>query len=111
MSAPANSSVSNIERRDSAPPFGAPTLEQLTGLVFELASQLHIDRPHRIALEAALEDAGILKSGEPERAATRAEIRTRCAASLDRAMGGMMRVLTEDSDPRVPLRAQNEKNL
>jgi hypothetical protein len=92
------------------PPFGAPTLEQLTGLVFELASQLHIERAQRIALETALADAGVLAPDEPERAASQPNVRLRSAAALDRAMAGMMRVLTEDADPRTPLRAQTDKN-
>ena len=92
------------------PAVGAPTLEQLTALVFELASQLHAERVHRIALEAALEAAGVLAPGAAERAALEPDVRARALASLDRAMSGVMRVMTEDPDPRTPLRAPNEKN-
>ena len=88
------------------PPFGAPNLEQLTALVFELASQLNIERAQRIALEFALEDAGLLAPGAAESVAERAEVRARLARALDRAMRSTMRVLTEDDDPRRPLRAQ-----
>jgi hypothetical protein len=91
---------------DAEPPFGAPRLEQLTALVFEIASQLNIERAQRIALEFALEDAGLLSPGAAEAVAARAEVRARLASALDRAMHSTMRVLTEDDDPRRPLRAQ-----
>jgi hypothetical protein len=94
---------------DDLSPFGAPTLEQLTALVFELASQLHVERVHRIALEAALEDAGVLAAGAAERVADLPGVRERAAAGLDRSLAGVMRVLTEDVDPRRPLRAQSRR--
>lgn len=93
----------------AGPPFGAPNLEQLTALVFELASQLNIERAQRIALEFALEDAGLLTPGAAESVAARAEVRARLASALDRAMRSTMRVITEDNDPRRPLRAQEAK--
>lgn len=89
-----------------APPYGAPTLEQLTGLVFELASQLHGERSRRIALEAALEDSGVLPPGACERVAAEPQVRARSLAALDRAMAGLTRVMTEDADPRTPLRVR-----
>jgi len=94
----------------SSPPYGAPTLEQLTGLVFELASQLHVERARRIALEATLEDSGLLKFNAIDFVASKTEVRQRTTAALDRAMSGIMRVLTEDANPRTPLRAQAEKS-
>jgi len=94
---------------DDLSPFGAPTLEQLTALVFELASQLHVERVHRIALEAALEDAGVLAGGAAERVAGLPSVRDRAAAGLERSLSGVMRVLTEDADPRRPLRAQSRR--
>ena len=89
-----------------APPYGAPTLEQLTGLVFELASQLHGERTRRIVLEAALEGAGVLPQGACERVAEQPPVRARSLAALDCAMAALTRVMTEDADPRTPLRAQ-----
>jgi len=86
-------------------PFGTPTLEQLTGLVFELASQLHVERVHRIALEAALEAAGVLVPAAADGIAARADVHAKALTSLDRSMAGVMRVLTEHPDPRTPLRA------
>jgi hypothetical protein len=91
---------------EPAPPFGAPSLDQLTGLVFELASQLHAERVRRIALEAALEEAGVRAETACERLALQLEVRGRSVAALDRAMSGLMRVMTEDVDPRTPLRTR-----
>jgi len=88
------------------PPFGAPSLGQLTALVFELASQLHVERARRIALETALEEAGLLETGALDTAAGSAAVHARSAAALDRAMSGMMRVLAENDDPRRPLRGE-----
>lgn len=92
----------------SAPPlppsFGAPTLEQLAGLVFELASQLHVERVHRIALETALETAGLIAPSEIDRAAAGATGRARSAAALDRSLAGLTRTMTENPDRRSPLR-------
>lgn len=86
---------------------GAPTLEQLTALVFELASQLHAERVHRIALECALEAAGVLGADAAERIASEPHVREKALSGLDRAMAGVIRVITEDPDPRTPLRAQH----
>jgi hypothetical protein len=96
----------------SAPPpapsaIGAPTLEQLAALVFELASQLHAERVHRIALECALEAAGVIEADAADRNASEPHVRAKAQAALDHAMEGVMRVITEDPDPRTPLRAQH----
>jgi hypothetical protein len=88
------------------PPFGAPSLEQLTALVFELASQLHVERAQRIALQTALEEAGLLSPSALAAVGAGAAARARSAAALDRAIAGMMRVLTESDDPRRPLRPE-----
>ena len=87
-----------------APPMGAPSLDLLTGVVFELASQLHVERARRLALEAALEASGALAPGAVERAGGDPTQRARAAQALERAVAGLMRVLTEDADPRTPLR-------
>jgi len=87
--------------------FSAPTLEQLTGLVLELASQLHVERVQRITLEAALEEAGVLEAAKLSSPAVLATARARAAPVLERAMAGVVRVLTEDAGPKTPLRAQS----
>ena len=92
---------------DELSPYGAPDLEQLTALVFELASQLHVERIRRLALEVALESSGALPPGAAQGVAGDARLAARGSAELDQAMGGIMRVLTEGADPRSPLRAQS----
>jgi len=87
-------------------PFGTPDAERLTGLVFELASQLHVERARRIALEAVLQKAGLLSDAAIEEAGAAPDTRAATAAALDRAMFGLMRVLTESADPRAPLRKE-----
>ncbi|MFK7958599.1 MAG: hypothetical protein AB8B96_21080 [Lysobacterales bacterium] len=78
--------------------------ERLASLVIELASQLHVERAKRLALECALEDAGTLpkdwaKDWQPD---MRHE--ERCQQSLDSAMGRLMKIMSEDTNPRTPLR-------
>jgi hypothetical protein len=102
--------ASMIPKDGPTPPFGAPDLEQLTGLVFELASQLHIERVRRIALEVALEHAGVMPPDAAERIAASVKVTERSATALERAMGGIMRVLTEDDDPRTPLRGETHND-
>ncbi len=90
-------------------PFAAPSLEQLCAVVFELASQLHVERIRRLALEAALEGAGVMVPGAVDGVAGDAGFASRATAELDQAMGGIIRVLTEDADPRRPMRAQSRR--
>jgi len=78
--------------------------ERLAGLIFELASQLHIERAHRIALELQLERAGSLDADWQSALSADPEYRRRCGSALDVAMRKLMRVLAESSDPRAPLR-------
>ena len=92
---------------DGLSPYGAPPLEQLTALVFELASQLHVERVRRLALEVALERSGALAPDTFQNLAGDERLAGRAASELDKAMGGIMRVLTEGADPRSPLRAQS----
>lgn len=83
--------------------------ERLAGLVFDLASQLHIERAQRIALEIALVRAGVLDVQKIEGLASDAELRRRSAAELDQSMAKLMRVLTEHADERRPLRSADAK--
>jgi hypothetical protein len=84
--------------------FVSPDPERLAGLVFELASQLHIERTQRIALEIALGRSGALDAQVVEGLASDAELHRRSTAELDRSMEKLMRVLTEHADQRRPLR-------
>ena len=90
--------------------FGAPSPAQLAGVVLELASQLHAERVRRIALETALEAAGVLPADAPLTAEQRAIVRAKGGAALGRSMSGLMRVITEGADPRTPLRREGRSD-
>lgn len=86
--------------------FGTPDPTRLAALVFELASQLHVERAHRIALEQALLAAGVIT---PERL-RQAEGNARDATSqaLDRSVRALMQVMSESDNPRMPLRGTGD---
>jgi hypothetical protein len=86
-------------------PFGQGlAAESLAGLVFELASQLHVERTSRLALEAALVNAGVLTREAVDAVATDSAVRERMRAALEDSMRKLMQVITEGADPRFPLR-------
>lgn len=82
-----------------------PDVDRLTGLVFELAAQLHVERTQRLALETALERAGMLTPGAAAALAGDAGLLSRSRAELEASMRKLMRVLGDDPDPRTPLSA------
>lgn len=82
-----------------------PDVDRLTGLLFELAAQLHIERTQRLALEAALERAGVLAPGTAAGLAGDAGLLARSRTELEASMRKLMRVLGDDPDPRTPLSA------
>lgn len=93
-------------------PTEAPDRRQLAGLVFELASQLHVERAQRAALQAALERAGVLEPAALETVAAEAATQRQSRRMLEESIARLLRVLTEDVDPRRPLRAaQGRKHL
>lgn len=86
-----------------------PDNERLAGLAFELASQLHVERTRRLALETVLERAGLLKPGVIDALAEDPALLVRTREGLDRSMHGLMRIITESADPRAPLRGEAPK--
>lgn len=87
-----------------------PDIGRLTGLVFELAAQLHIERTRRLALERALERAGGLVPGAVDALADDAPLLTRSRAELEVSMRKLLRVLGDDPDPRTPLSGDAPSN-
>ena len=85
--------------------FGGIDNSRLAGLVFELASQLHVERARRLALEATLSRLGILEVSQIEAAASDPTYRRQTALLADEAIRRLLRVLSESSDARTPLRA------
>jgi UDP-N-acetyl-D-mannosaminuronic acid transferase (WecB/TagA/CpsF family) len=84
----------------------SPDTESLVGLVMELGSQLHIERARRVALEEALLAAGVLTRAAIGAAGSAPAVRERTEKLLEDSIGKLLLVLTEDPDPRVPLRKQ-----
>ncbi|MGQ0833353.1 MAG: hypothetical protein ACT4O5_00275 [Gammaproteobacteria bacterium] len=79
--------------------------DRLTGLVFELSSQLHAERLHRIALEMALAQAGVIEPAALQKMASDPALRELGRRAVEESVARLMRVLTESDDARAPLRA------
>ncbi|HEX8757302.1 MAG TPA: hypothetical protein VF745_13270 [Steroidobacteraceae bacterium] len=86
--------------------FGGIDNSHLAALVFELASQLHVERARRLALEATLTRLGILDASQIEAAADGPSYRQQTALLADEAIRRLLEVLSESSDERKPLRAE-----
>jgi hypothetical protein len=91
----------------SAPPeFGELNSSKLTALIFELASQLHIERGRRLALEAALVGRGVLTAADIDAVGEDPSYRRQASEAADVAVRKMLLVLSESTDARTPLRAE-----
>ena len=88
------------------PEFGELNNATLAALVFELASQLHIERTHRLALQAALASSGIVTPSTIEAAGEDAAFREEVGKAADQSIRKLLRVLSESPDARVPLRTE-----
>jgi len=86
--------------------FGELDNDRLAALVFELASQLHIERTRRLALEAALAQRGIVAPTDIETAAGNVAFREEAGKAADVAVRKLLRVLSESPNERAPLRAE-----
>lgn len=82
--------------------------DQLAALILELASQLHVERQRRIALETALQRSGLLPAGAINDLADDQEISELGRTALDHAMRRLLRIVTEAGDPRTPLRTDQQ---
>jgi hypothetical protein len=91
-------------RGGAAPVTATLDAERLAGLVFELASQLHAERVHRLALESALVRAGVVPEAALQAAAEDPALRERSRREVEESVARLMRVITESADPRAPLR-------
>lgn len=86
--------------------FGELDNATLAALVFELASQLHIERTRRLALEATLVSRGIVTPATLEAAGESASFREEAANAADLSIRKLLRLLTESPDRQVPLRGE-----
>ena len=78
--------------------------DKLAALIFELSSQLHIERRRRIALEAMLERAGVIERSAIDCLSGDGEIAARGDVELDQAMLRLLRIVSEAGAPQGPLR-------
>ncbi|MDE2295343.1 MAG: hypothetical protein KGL36_07780 [Gammaproteobacteria bacterium] len=95
----------------STPPeFGEISASKLAGLIFELASQLHVERAHRLTLQAALEARGLITPESIEATAGESTLRASSEAAADASIRALLRILSEASDERTPLRDEAPKS-
>lgn len=85
---------------------GEVTLDQLGALMLELASQIHVERQQRIALETLLVQHGVLAPEALEALADDKAVVEKGRTALDAALRRMFRIMTETGDARGPLRAE-----
>ncbi|MBV6416395.1 MAG: hypothetical protein CMLOHMNK_00956 [Steroidobacteraceae bacterium] len=74
----------------------APDNAALAALLFELASQLHVERARRIALELALERGSPPTPAVLDGLASDPEFRRRSQQALDESMARLMGVITDE---------------
>jgi hypothetical protein len=91
------------------PEFGGLDNATLGALILELASQLHVERTRRLALEAALADAGVVGPTTIEKTGEQAALREQAAKAADQSIRKLLRVLSDSKDERVPLRAEGDR--
>jgi|JRYD01.1.fsa_nt_gb hypothetical protein len=75
----------------------APDNAALAALLFELASQLHVERSRRLALELLLARGVAPAPAALAALASDPEFRQRSQQELDAAMAGLMRVMTGEA--------------
>lgn len=83
---------------------GATSIDQLAALVFELSSQLHVERQRRIVLEQELTRAALLPPDAIDRALGDADVMEKGRMELDLALRRLLRIVCERGDPRSPMR-------
>ena len=91
----------------TAAEFGELDGAKLAGLIFELASQLHVERARRLALEAALASAGLVPPAAVVAAGESAACREAAGRAADASIRKLLRVLSESADERAPLRGES----
>lgn len=79
--------------------------QRLAALVLELASQLQGERAHRLALETVLRERGLVDDAALVAAGASQACRDASRAAVEASVARLVRVLTEQQDPRTPLRS------
>ena len=110
-----------VRANDSAPhevPLGnqpelrlltSSNVDQIAGLVFELATQVHIERQRRLALEELLVRRGLIDRDDLDALAADEAFRDLVRAELVRAQNALLDVLLESDAASSPLRRPTEE--
>jgi hypothetical protein len=86
--------------------FDDPQLDTAVGLIFDLASQLHIERQRRTALETALVRKELVSRKELDALSDDRAFLDQSRQSLDESLARLMQIMTESGPPQHPLRAE-----
>ncbi len=81
-------------------------IDRLAALVFELSSQLHVERHRRMALERALVAKGVVAEADLAALAEDQAFLGAARDAADRSLRKLLRILAEDGDRRAPLRKE-----
>jgi hypothetical protein len=101
--------VSALPRTPELHALGAGQVDQLAGMVLELATQLHVERARLRALEHHLVERGVLAAGEVG-AEIPAALRESLQQELNRSLGGLFASAAERDDARAPLRDEQDRS-
>lgn len=84
--------------------FSDAATDRLAGLVFELAAQVHVERQHRMALEALLLRCGLVSQTELDELSGDDDFMTAVRDALRESQDQLLAILLETDDARHPLR-------
>jgi hypothetical protein len=84
-------------------------VDQIAGLVFELATQVHVERQRRLALEELLARRGLIDRDDLHELVGDEGFRDLMRSELVRAQQALLDVLLESDDARTPLRPPTEE--
>lgn len=98
-----------IEAQPELRLLAASNVDQVAGLVFELAAQLHVERQRRLALEEVLVRHELVTRDEIQALAGDEAFRDLARAELVRAQQALLDVVLESDDARTPLRPSTEE--
>jgi hypothetical protein len=82
------------------------SVDQVAAMVLELASQLHVERQRRMALETLLLRQGVLDEAALTAMGTDETFLAASRGELDAGLRRLLRIMTETGDPSGPLRAE-----
>jgi hypothetical protein len=85
---------------------GDITPDHMAALLLELASQLHVERVRRMALEAMLVERGVIDAAEMNALVGHAGFVETTRGELDLSLRRLMRIMTAQGGAEGPLRGE-----